>query len=149
MIQKKKQIAAIMALILVLTGWCIPWSTAYAAQSADDIMPCYNNAISLTPNLHIDNSGTAVLKLDGQSLFSSTTYYISSYLEQEINGTWVRVPNGEPDSTWQDVQQGITCSVTHSLYVGRQNDCRAVISIRITGSGAEDTDTFIVYASFY
>ena len=145
----KKTMALLLALVLALTCWGMPRHTVAATRPDDGIMPCYNNAYSFTSTLTVDADGNAVLQMTGRGLSTNTVFSVSSYLEQERNGHWVRVSNGEVNSTWQDVQQGIDCFVTHSVYVGRDTDCRAVITLTITGNGATDTDTITVYASFY
>ena len=145
----QKAISMVLALALALTCWGMPRRTAAATQPNEGIMPCYNNAESFYSNLTIDADGNATLILSGKGTSSGTVFYISSYLEQERSGHWVRVSNGEPNSTWEDVQQGVSCFVTHSVYVGRDTDCRAVITLTITGNGATDTDTITVYANFY
>ena len=145
----QKAISMVLALALALTCWGIPRRTAAAAQPDSGIMPCYNNATNFQPDLRVDADGNATLVLSGIGTSSSTVFCISSYLEQERSGHWVRVSNGEPNSTWEDVQQGADCFVTHSVYVGRDTDCRAVITLTITGNGATDTDTITLYATFY
>lgn len=145
----KKAISMVLTLALALTCWGMPRRAAAATQPDSGVMPCYNNAVDFYPNLTIDADGNATLVLSGRGTSSSTVFYISSYLEQERSGHWVRVSNGEPNSTWEDVQKGVYCSVTHSVYVGRDTDCRAVITLTITGNGAADTDTITVYGTFY
>ena len=145
----KKAISMVLALALALTCWGMPRRTAAATQPNEGIMPCYNNATSFEYDLTIDANGNAKLILSGNGTASNTTFYISSYLEQERSGHWIRVSNGEPNSTWQDVRHGIAYSITHSVYVGRDTDCRAVITLTITGNGATDTDQIIVYGTFY
>jgi hypothetical protein len=144
----KKAISMVLALALALTCWGLPRRTA-AAQPDSGIMPCYNNAKNFQPDLTVDAAGNATLTLTGRGMSLNTVFSISSYLEQERSGHWVRVSNGEPNSTWEDVQQGVSCFVTHSVYVGRDTDCRAVITLTITGNGATDTDSIVIYATFY
>ena len=145
----KKTMALLLALVLALTCWGMPRHTEAATRPDDGIMPCYNNAYSFTPSLTVDADGNAVLQMIGSGISNNTMFSVSSYLEQERNGHWVRVSNGEVNSTWQDVQQGAEFLAIHSLYVGRDTDCRAVITLTITGNGATDTDTITSYASFY
>lgn len=145
----KKAISMVLALALALTCWGMPRRTAAATQPDSGILPCYNNADYFQPDLTVDAAGNATLTLTGRGMSLNTVFSISSYLEQERSGHWVRVSNGEPNSTWEDVRQGLYCKVTHSVYVGRDTDCRAVITLTITGNGATDTDQIIIYGTFY
>ncbi len=145
----KKAISLVLALALALTCWGMPRRTTAATQPDSGVMPCYNNAKAFHPDLTIDADGNATLTLSGQGRSYNTVFHISSYLEQERSGHWVRVANGELNSTWEDIQQGCDCFVTHSVYVGRDTDCRAVITLTITGNGTTDTDHITIYATFY
>ncbi len=108
----------------------------------------YNTVDFVTTDFHVDGDGEALLTIHAKGLSDRTTFHIASYIERDAGeGRWERVDNGQAEYTWADVVSGLNCSVIHTVYIGRNAECRAVVYFRITGEGEEYSDTITVYTT--
>ena len=76
-------------------------SISYNVQAlrADSIRPQYANARQAEVLLSISSSGKAVVvKCYGTNGLKSA--YVTTYLEKEVSGTWIRVNIPAPNNTW-------------------------------------------------
>lgn len=145
----KKWIAIFLMVMIVAT----PAATtmAYALEQPGIVVePCYNGVDAIVPKLMVDADGMATLTIRGKGTNADTKFHVTSYLEREIDdGLWVRVENGQANDMWTDTVNGMSLYITHTVYTGRDADCRAVISIQITDAGVTDAGATTTYATFY
>ena len=77
-------------------------SISYNVQAlrADSIRPQYANARQAEVLLSISSSGKAVVVVKCYGTNGLKSAYVTTYLEKNVSGTWIRVNIPAPNNTW-------------------------------------------------
>ena len=77
-------------------------SISYNVQAlrADSIRPQYANARQAEVLLSISSSGKAVVVVKCYGTNGLKSVYVTTYLENKVSGTWIRVNIPAPNNTW-------------------------------------------------
>ena len=122
----KRLISAMMAILMLVSGFVVPGFAAEIEPSEGSIMPRYSYTRSVAVMLDIseDGTATAATKVTGYP-DTATAVHIFMYLERKVNGQWQTVESwSESASSYSltmeesaDVESGYTYRVRSSCYV--------------------------------
>ena len=132
---RTKQILSVMlALVILLIPFSISVSAEnnYGAAENDEPILRYLYVYSVQDDFYITN-GTAYVKVSYVGLTNVTTRAeISIKLQHRFLFWWFDVSGGE----WNDTVYGVNGSVDHSLALTDAGDFRAVINVKVYGTGS-------------
>ena len=108
------------------------------ACPAFGVEPRYANATSLYATLNISSSGLATVRVRVSGNSSLVHTDISTYLEKNVNGTWVRVDIGTENDVWEYSTTSITTLKTYTVQLNSAGEYRVVAEFTLTGSTVEE-----------
>ncbi len=133
---KKPKIAALFLVLCLISG--LTATPAYAANIEEEPVPDepvepYSYTEEVYPYFEINN-GTADARVRFAGIQGLTTHAeISIVIQHRFLFWWSDVTGG----TWNDTVYDSSGSVEHSLALSQYGDFRAVISVKVYGSGSD------------
>ena len=133
---KKTKIAALFLVLCLISG--LTATPAYAGNIGEEPVPDEPvEPYSYTENYMIDfqiAAGTADVTVDYIGIPGLTTRAeISIVIQHRFLFWWSDVSGG----TWNDTVYGSSGSIEHSLALSQYGDFRAVINVKVYGSGSD------------
>lgn len=134
----KKHIKRILAITLMLCLCVMPvFSVSAASNSENEVMPCFNNAATVSTNMSINSSGKMTITYNVAGYSSLTTkIVITTYIEKRTLGLfWTRVDNGQTDDQWVDTIKDYKYNGVRNYNLSSSGTYRVTVAYKIYGSG--------------
>lgn len=134
----KKHIKRILAITLLLCLCVMPvFSVSAASNSENEVMPCLNNAATVSTDMAINSSGKMTITYNVAGYSSLTTkIVITTYIEKRTLGLfWTRVDNGQTDDQWVDTIKDYKYNGVRNYNLSSSGTYRVTVAYKIYGSG--------------
>lgn len=134
----KKHIKRILAITLMLCICGMPvFLVSAAPNSENEVMPCFNNAATVSTNMSINSSGKMTITYNVAGYSSLTTkIVITTYIEKRTLGLfWTRVDNGQTDDQWVDTIKDYKYNGVRYYNLSSSGTYRVTVKYKIYGSG--------------
>lgn len=134
----KKHIKRILAITLMLCLCVMPvFSVSAASNSENEVMPCLNNAATVSTDMAINSSGKMTITYNVAGYSSLTTkIVITTYIEKRTLGLfWTRVDNGQTDDQWVDTIKDYKYNGVRNYNLSSSGTYRVTVAYKIYGSG--------------
>lgn len=133
----KKQGKILQVAVALLLTFCMLFVPSLSTLAADEeIMPLYNNVISVDTYMSIDSDGWATIRYKYFGEPSKISHVkITTYLEkQNLFFFWFRTDIGEPNDEWIETKYQSSYSGSRSLYLTPSGTYRVTVIYEVTGT---------------
>ena len=130
----KRALASILVLCLSVVPFC---SVSASAATQEEITPYFNNTLSTTPSMKIDNSGKMSISYKYSGYANITTKaVITTYIEKKTLGLfWSRVDIGTTNDEWVDTVNDYRYTGSRTYQLSSSGTYRVTVVYKIYGSG--------------
>lgn len=146
----KKQTKRILTVLLTVCITVVSFGVIQVL--AADVMPLYNNTLSATPSMSINDDGLMTITFKYSGMPSTTTKaVITTYVEKRFLGFfWTRVDiANNDDDQWVDTVYDYRYTGSHTLQLSSKGTYRVTVKYKIYGTGgAADEITRELTASY-
>ena len=138
-----KKVTSVVLAVIMIWALTVP---AFAAQ-APTVSPCYTNATHVKIEFEIDENGNGTVTVRCNGYPNVSHIRIVTYLEQKVDGEWVRVDIGTANDQWVHSVTSTATTVIYSPEFTVKGEYRASTIITLTATTVEvirlnTTDTY-------
>lgn len=139
----KKLLICLVVIALFATS-VIPANAA--GVNSGSVSLRYVNIVKATVSLNVTSGGNATVTLTAKGASNVTSIKATTYLEQKVGSSWMRVNLGTSSNSWTHTVNSNTLSKTYTKQLSANEEYRAIVTYTMVSSTTTEHVTKIDYS---
>lgn len=139
----KKVVSLVLAAVMLVV--CTLPTNATTSKVPPETMR-YVNIANATVSLTVNSSGSATIILKASGEANVTSIKATTYLEQKVGSSWMRVNLGTSSNTWTYTVNSKSLTKSYTKQLSANEEYRAVVTYTMVSSTTTESVTKIDYS---